>query len=80
MQVKVIVEDVDGNKQYLVGTADTFYDFPVTTGLVDQALTFNAAQIRSIIIVTKSTMNGNAFLYVGQMVLGYEAPAEQPAA
>ena len=69
--VKVILIDTKGNSHYLVGTADAFYEFPVTTGLVDQELTFDAIEVASIRIVAKYGGQASAYLYVGNMQLTF---------
>ena len=73
--VKVVLVDKAGNSTYLVGTADSFYDFPVTEDLVDQLFTFDATEVASIAIVAKSSLN-SAYLYLADIHLTYEAPAE----
>ena len=80
MQVKVKLVDKDGNDHYLIGSATEFGSVPVTTDLVDQALTFDAIDVKTVVFVTKSAVNGSTYLYVGNLLLTYEAPAEQPAA
>ena len=74
--VKVILVDKAGNKTYLIGTADEFSEFPVTTGLVDQSFTFDEMEVTSIVFVTKSSYQGSCYVYVGDLHLTYEAPTE----
>ena len=69
--VKVILIDTAGVSHYLVGTADAFYDFPTTTGLVDQELTFDAIEVAAIRIVAKYGGQSSAYLYVGNMQLTF---------
>ena len=70
LPTKVILIDTAGTSHYLVGSADAFYDFPVTDGLINQELTFDAAEIKSIVVVCKSAQN-SAYLYVGDLHLTY---------
>ena len=69
--IKVLLIDKAGNKTYLIGSADEFVEFAVTTGLVDQEFTFDAKEVVSIVVVTKSTYNGSCYVYVGDMHLTY---------
>ena len=73
MQVKIILEDYSGNKTYLMGSADAFEDFAVTTGLVDKVFTFDTIDVKSVIFVTKSTVGDSTYLYIGNVVLEYVA-------
>ncbi|MBO4667931.1 MAG: Ig-like domain-containing protein [Bacilli bacterium] len=78
MQVKVKLVDKDGNDHFLIGSASEFGSVPVTTGLVDQELTFDPINVKSVVFVTKSAVNGSTYLYVGNLLLTYAAPAAQP--
>lgn len=73
MQVKIILEDYSGNKTYLMGSADAFEDFAVTTSLVDKVFTFDTIDVKSVIFVTKSTVGDSTYLYIGNVVLEYVA-------
>ena len=71
MSVKVIIVDAAGESHYLLGSASEFATFPVTAGLVDQSFDFDDIEVVSVAIVTKSAVNGNTFLYVGNLMLTY---------
>ena len=69
--VKLFLVKTDGSRIYLLGSADSFYNFPVTTGLEAQEFTFDAAEIVSVVIVNKSTKSDSVYLYFGDMLLTY---------
>lgn len=69
--VKLFLVKTDGSRIYLLGSADEFYSFPVTTGLEAKEFTFDPAEIVSVVIVNKSTKSDNVYLYFGDMVLSY---------
>ena len=73
--VKVVILDKAGNSHYILGDASNFYNVPVTTGLVDQVLTFDDIDVYAVRIVCKSTLQASAYLYVGELNLKYEDPA-----
>ena len=72
MPIKVFLIDEDGERTYLLGSADDFYTFPVTTGLEDKAFTFDAINVVSLVFVTKSPASSSVYLYVGDMLLSYK--------
>ena len=71
MQIKLKVVDVENNEIYLVGSADAFFDFPVTEGLQAFSFDFTEAEIKAVVLVTKSAKQGNAFFYAGDVFLTY---------
>ena len=79
MSVKVKLVLANGTEVFIAGDANNWATIPVTSGLIDQELTFDAAEVKSVVFVTRSTNNGSTYLYVGNCVLGYEEPASSPA-
>ena len=79
MSVKVKLVLANGSEIFIAGDANNWATIPVTNGLIDQELTFDAAEVKSVVFVTKSANNGSTYLYVGNCVLGYEEPASSPA-
>ena len=77
MPIKVILILEDGSSKYLAGSSSEFYQFPVTTGLVPLEVEFEACNVKAFRIVTKSAMNGNAFLYLDDVAL-FGVKEEQP--
>ena len=80
MSVKVKLVLVNGTEVFIAGDANNWATIPVTQGLIDQELTFDTAEVKSVVFVTRSTNNGSTYLYVGNCVLGYEEPSSSPAA
>ena len=79
MPIKVILILEDGSSKYLAGDASNFYQFPVTTGLVPLEVEFEACNVKAFRIVTKSAMNGSAFLYLDDVALfGVKEEPETP--
>lgn len=72
MNIKISILDTSGTKHYLVGDASNFYSFPVTTTLtqLEQTLTSDI-DVKSVCITTKSSMNGNAYLYMDDIVINH---------
>ena len=79
MSVKVKLVLANGTEVFIAGDANNWVTIPVTQGLIDQELTFDTAEVKSVVFVTRSTNNGSTYLYVGNCVLGYEEPASSPA-
>ncbi len=77
MPIKVILVLEDGSLKYLAGDASNFYQFPVTTGLVPLEVEFEACNVKAFRIVTKSAIQGNAFLYLDDVAL-FGVKEEQP--
>ena len=77
MPIKVILILEDGSSKYLAGSSSEFYQFPVTTGLVPLEVEFEACNVKAFRIVTKSAMNGSAFLYLDDVAL-FGVKEEQP--
>ena len=80
MSVKVKLVLTNGTEVFIAGDANNWVTIPVTSGLIDQELTFDAAEVKSVVFVTKSSISGSTYLYVGNCVLGYEerGTAEHP--
>ena len=72
MPIKLFLVDENGNRTYLLGSADEFYTFPVTSGLEAKDFTFDPINAVSVVVVTKSAVSGSVYLYVGDMVLSYK--------
>ena len=71
-KVKVALQTVSGDVIYVLGDANTWYDFAVTTALDPYTKTFEAAEIACIYIVLNSPANGSAFLYMDNVKLEYK--------
>ena len=72
MPIKLFLIDAIGNRTYLLGSADEFYTFPVTSGLEAKDFTFDPINAVSVVVVTKSAVSGSVYLYIGDMVLSYK--------
>jgi len=70
--VKVKLVLANGSEIFIAGDANNWVTIPVTQGLIDQELTFDAAEVKSVVFVTKSAVNGSTYLYVGNCVLSYD--------
>ena len=77
ISVKVKIVLADGSEKFIAGDADNWVTIPVGTDLVDQALTFDDAEVKAIVFVTRSAMQGNAYLYIGDAHLTYEEAAAE---
>ena len=65
----------DNTVYYLLGSTDTWYDIPVTTGLVPVAFeNLPNLNVKGFYISFYSTINGSAYLYVDDFK--FESPAE----
>ncbi|MCR5422451.1 MAG: hypothetical protein K6E74_02325, partial [Bacilli bacterium] len=71
-KVKVALETTTGEIIYVLGDADNWYNFAVTTALDTYTKTFEDAEIASIYIVLNSSANGSAFLYMDNVKLEYK--------
>ena len=67
--LKVILVDYNGVNHYIVGSQDEFFDFSVTTGLVDQEFTFENIDVEKIVVCVNSKASASAYLYVGPIHL-----------
>ena len=79
MSIKIKLVTVDDKEIYVLGSSSEFYAFHTTTDVEDFNLTFNAAEIKAVVFVTKSALQKNTYLYVGSIKLAYEEPASSPA-
>ena len=78
MDIKLKVVDVNGNDIYLIGDANNWVSLPVQA-LAPYVLSFDDAEIKSVVVVAKSSADGK-YLYIGDFYLTYEEPASSPAA
>ena len=70
--VKVKLVLANGSEIFIAGDANNWVTIPVTQGLIDQELTFDAAEVKSVVFVTRSSISGSTYLYVGNCVLSYD--------
>ncbi|MBO4623112.1 MAG: DUF5011 domain-containing protein [Bacilli bacterium] len=70
--VKVKLVLANGSEVFIAGDANNWVTIPVTQGLIDQELTFDAAEVKSVVFVTRSSISGSTYLYVGNCVLSYD--------
>lgn len=67
LKIKISVLDYSGNTVYLVGDANNFYEFEITTGLVDFAKYLDTPVMASAIVITIKGVNGQSYLYMDDM-------------
>ena len=79
MSIKIKVVTTAGQDIYILGSASEFYSFHVTTDVEDIELPFDAAEIKSVVFVTKSSVQDSTYLYIGNVLLTYEEPVSSPA-
>ena len=79
MKIKVKVVDTAGNDHFLLGSSgnDGWYTFHVTTGLEEFDLPFDGIEVAKVVFVINSPINGSAFFYAGDMILGFAAPSPE---
>ena len=80
MSVKVKVIDVNGNETFILGDANNWVTIPKTEDVVPQTITFSDTEVKAVVFITKSAVNGSTFLYMGDVHLTYEEPAPSPSA
>ena len=80
MSVKIKVVDVNGNETFILGDANNWVTIPKTEDVVPQTITFSDTEVKAVVFITKSAVNGSTFLYMGDVHLTYEEPAPSPSA
>ena len=80
MSVKIKVVDVNGNETFILGDANNWVTIPKTEDVVPQTITFSDTEVKAVVFITKSSVNGGTFLYIGDVHLTYEEPAPSPSA
>ena len=80
MNIKIKVVTTAGQDIYLLGSANEWYSFHTTTDVEAFELPFDAAEIKEVVIVSKSSVGDSTYLYIGETLLSYEEPASSPAA
>ena len=80
MSVKIKVVDVNGNETFILGDANNWVTIPKTEDVVPQTITFSDTEVKAVVFITKSSVNGSTFLYIGDVHLTHEEPAPSPSA
>ena len=66
-RVKVVLVDSNGNNIYVLGSAEEFYEFPVTDALNKYELSFNEAESDCFYIVLQA--DSSSYLYMDNITL-----------
>ena len=73
--MKVVLVLEDDSLVYLMGDANNFYSFPVTTGLEPLSVTLpQNVNVKAFYIVIKSALSGGGYIYIDDVELKYVEP------
>lgn len=65
--MKLVLVDVNGNEIYVLGDAENYYEFQISTALDKYELSFDAVEIASFYIILKAA--SNSYLYMDNITL-----------
>ena len=66
--MKLVLVDVNGNEIYVLGDAENYYEFQISTALDKYELSFDAVEIASFYIIMKGA-GGSNYLYMDNITL-----------
>ena len=73
--MKIVLVLEDDSLVYLMGDANNFYSFPVTTGLEPLSVTLpQNVNVKAFYIVIKSALSGGGYIYIDDVELKYAEP------